>query len=554
MINFKHSYFLYTIFACNMMTINIMSMPSSRIINHQLHNQMKKFSEENPIRFAESQQELLNKNNKFNQFEVQNNILTKRIKNLKLKEKELIDVKKNKMSTIHSIIPFAAKNIYQQRKLNSIQKNEEAILNRLQNSSTPFYKAPEDISKIEHPISQYNQLEKNKNGVIFEFTVSPDLTKIPDNFTSPKSIVLYYVPGTWTNAENYINKHKPSDMSDEFTEANFAQHPFTSSLQIFAQKLANDKKTSVCVKLFKWDAHATEQARKKAGNDLATDILQNNAHAEIWTIGHSHGGNVINHAAQNKAHIDTAVFFGTPVLDVGPAKNKKYNIDNLVNLYSNADGIGTAGSALTSIWTGNFSATLLKDRSLDQNERVINIGIKKDGKDLDHAGVKKVGLEYLASILHKAHTDFVLNSDIVCNIDTQLNEYGKATIQGAISNRDPLKSIHGSMLSPGFTAILEKAKQQSDKTEQDFTNTYNGSSIHDHASATAILLQESNRKLGSLVEPIINKFEKKSSPKNGTKEEKNQHFDDNCDYDDEDNFLKPNHTVNAGIEQKEDLN
>ena len=235
----------------------------------------------------------------------------------------------------------------------------------------------------------------------------------------------------------------------------------TKSFMIFAEQLKVACNATVQLDSFSWSGGASLKKRKTAGIDLARSIAEDKAKHEeavVWCIGHSHGCNVINFAAQklkdldvigdesiptvindnNHITIDNAVFIASPTLDINPMQvtggDHRYNITHLMNIYGLSDVIAPIGSVInrpitalklfaksvTSCFRKEPEAeeiTILdKDASRHESETVKNIVIKYRGTDLDHTTIKHITSRFMAGIIEYINKKFPKNFKLFLDI------------------------------------------------------------------------------------------------------------------------------------------
>lgn len=386
---------------------------------------------------------------------------------------------------------------------NPFQENFKALYNEeipaynitLNTLTTSFER---NIQEEEKDAEEQQTLKKNKT--VANRMISPKHSQNLDSFQAPHHIILKVVHGTFATAQS-----SGADLNK----------PFSQALDVFAKQLALAANATVKFDAFQWNSQLSLEERMQAGHDLAEEIKNDKTElpgAIIWMIGHSHGCNVINFAAQNlKNHsitIDNGIFLASPVLDINPlsCNDKSYNIQSLLNIWGSNDVTGAVGSIFSTTSTG-VTSSLRKDQALNNNEIVRNIILKCDGRNLNHASIKVNSMHFLAGIIQYIGNDFLIPTNMILNVydksaiiqqhaqasssqltQSQIEEeeqdyipiatHAQWEIQGVIDNKDPLRSEQlQKMLSPGIKSLLEKSIELSHENEQDFERTYNDS-IH----------------------------------------------------------------------------
>lgn len=250
-------------------------------------------------------------------------------------------------------------------------------------------------------------------------SISKRYTILPKGSTSKKVIFLGSFHGTWGN---------PSSYGGTGTKA------LSQSFLIYAQRLALEQDAMVYLDIIEWSGKLDKNARQKAGQAIAaewakeikkTQELNPNTLISVQAIGHSHGCNVINFAAE-KLHeaniiIDHATFFGSPVSDI---ENPK--IHHILNMFGNLDFTGSIGSMI-STWG---RASSLRKETIDQAKKIQNIVVKSDGEDLNHTSIKHIGMSFLPLIQTYVKENFNNQRDIILNVyDTSIDEESKFEIK-----------------------------------------------------------------------------------------------------------------------------
>jgi len=269
----------------------------------------------------------------------------------------------------------------------------------------------------------------------------------------PNVIILKAVHGTWSNANSM----------GEDLEKEMSQH-----LTIFAQKLAIVSGATVYFDSFSWSAELSKDQRAEAGTDLMHEIMttynEHKAHANVsvWAIGHSHGCNVIHHAAQqlkrSDISIDNAIFLASPILDIDPTTTDscRYNIKSLINIWGSSDATGPLGSLLSTLST----LTMRKDHSLDNKELVRNVILKHNGKDLNHSSGKYIGAQFLAGIIQYLGNEFTGITNMILNIAEKTSQ-DESEYAGAGASSDDM----------GASGILVNLTDCSHSSDEDQTDS-----------------------------------------------------------------------------------
>lgn len=139
-----------------------------------------------------------------------------------------------------------------------------------------------------------------------------------------------------------------SQNKDFFVQGN----PVFEAIRSFAQELGDREHALVEVVSLKWGGSNSDASRKTAGGTFAR--LLDGRYAEyrkIYTIAHSHGGNVVNVATNemSKACIDTMIHLYTPAVAKDDSSYQCYQphedkYNRWFNLYSTGDMVQFAGS------------------------------------------------------------------------------------------------------------------------------------------------------------------------------------------------------------------
>ena len=256
-----------------------------------------------------------------------------------------------------------------------------------------------------------------ENKTIRQYTVQPK------DAVTQKTIILPYVHGT------YFSRIHSNGTQGLATDNNIP-------LFLLAKKIAHAENATVKVLCFQWDGGLSVDNRKQAGVDLAHEIETirnasgattfNGNNISVWTASHSHGGNVVYHAAQElkkkEIKIDQAILFGCPTPDVNV---DDVNMANILNIYGESDFTACAGSYQQALGTcsiyemlqgkwhmPNIAASLRK-------KNATNIVLKLDGRDLMHKETASIGLEHLPSIMQCLDNQFPNVKNVIINVENK---------------------------------------------------------------------------------------------------------------------------------------
>jgi len=190
------------------------------------------------------------------------------------------------------------------------------------------------LGNIENNIKSYNPHEievffinqPNHYGLIaqriFQY-VGPDKQ-------GDKYIVLVAVHGTGSNFKSF-----GADSSQAMSK----------DIYIFAKLLAHAYKQSVKLISYDWSGALSHSVRQAAGLALGSRLAQEKNRSAIWTMAHSHGCNVVNHAALI-VPIDHAIHIASPAIDQTALDGIK-NYQTVFNFYSTGDLVQILGSMQT---------------------------------------------------------------------------------------------------------------------------------------------------------------------------------------------------------------
>ena len=283
------------------------------------------------------------------------------------------------------------------------------------------------------------------------FSTLPAATELAQRV---RTIDLFYVPGSF-NA--HIHKtHEQALLAHQ------------DELNLFAKKLEKTENAIVNIRYFQWGGEINEQKRYEAGQSLAQAISETSADETI-TVSHSHGGNVVFHAAQalksKKISIDRAILFGCPGED-SKINIHENNIKKIVNIYGDADFTGAAGSflqsaSLQSILQPCASRTTTSLRKETNN--AVNIQLKVNGEDMRHRETVAHGLENLPEIMQSLNTTYHGAQNVIINASHD-------GLLVCLENRNP--------------QATSEMEHQSKKNAETFKNKYDGQSIFAKKSMT----------------------------------------------------------------------
>jgi len=426
------------------------------------------------------------------------------------------------------------------------EKFNTSIINPFQNQHPDFPALyNQDTDTEDKRLSQYLTFNKEiqsqkseenlmladeiKSTIRMQITPNSNVANNPFPKYQGKVIILKVVHGTWSKTDSFGG--------DE-------EKPLTKELIIFAKQLALASNAMVIFDAFQWDGKLSELSRKNAGDILAKEIAQEKtrySNATIWTIGHSHGCNVINNAAQtlkkSSIGIDNAIFLASPKLDIDPLENydQRYNIKYLLNIWGLYDCVGTAGSVFSDISLyASATSALRKEHSLHQNELVRNIILKRGGQNLNHVSIQLSAIQNLAGIIEYIGNNFSLFTNLIMNIynDAQYEDFSiesaaKADIsdsdseyeeidttvnvispewkiEAVIAKEDPLLTAAHlqSIASPTMENIIEKSIRLSEKNEEHFEGKY-AHSIFDKPDYKECITSEFGHRYPAAIELAI---------------------------------------------------
>ena len=236
-----------------------------------------------------------------------------------------------------------------------------------------------------------------------------------------KPIALILVHGTY--AANSIEYYDDS--------ANFFPR-----LQECAERLATTYKAPVKIIFYRWSGLNSDEARKEAAKPLV-NLIDGLDASKIITVGHSHGGNLINYASNFiKRTIDLMIHFAVPVM-FESEDYKPNNFTLLCNFYSSNDIIHMLGAhanltrALKTSIRSRSLASLAASREYTSKfvgaraGRVVNINTRFKGSGPDHSMIKNgiIAIPHILEALslhYKLHHDFDLNLDSATNNEPPL--------------------------------------------------------------------------------------------------------------------------------------
>jgi len=293
---------------------------------------------------------------------------------------------------------------------------------------------------------------------------------------SEKTITIFYLPGSYN--ESIHGTHEQATLANE------------QEMTLFAKKVAIAENATVKVVYFQWDGAISQKNRSEAGVALAQAITENPAY-KIFTISHSHGGNVVLHAAQtlkrSKKSIDHAILCGCPAPDENIDIHSN-NIKTILNIYSDGDCTAAGGSYLQ---TANIN-TLINPNSRTtttalskQAHNITNIQLKIHGDDPEHRDTTSNSIDHLPEIIQCLNTQYPGIQNIVANVH---NDGLHACLEDTKNHKN----------------ATDEMREESEKQAQEFFDKY-GISIHEKSS----LVEKFDQEIGNHLYPIVeNKVEK----------------------------------------------
>ncbi len=229
----------------------------------------------------------------------------------------------------------------------------------------------------------------------------------------------------------------------------------TQGIIKFAQKLAHTFNCSVEIISFKWSGELDQEHRKEAGSMLAQiikDEVEKGGIQAIWSIAHSFGCAVVNHAAQElqgTRRIDVGVQMAPPItddissvskqdnLDQLSPKDEAFNFKKLYVFYSTDDATAMLGS-LSRIngykWINNGRKWPVR---ISNDSQVYNVRLQANGQGADHVNIKLFCMLSLPELIANIDAYYPYHYDLDANIF--LNDIeGKAI---AMTDEMPLVAI-----------------------------------------------------------------------------------------------------------------
>ncbi len=276
---------------------------------------------------------------------------------------------------------------------------------RHSNHKIPSFILNEKTVEIPYSAEKASSSTEEFNTIIKKASFKPK--DIP---LSSKSITLIYVPGSHNESIHGDRKQAPLAFENEIT--------------VFAKKVALAENAQVNILYYHWNGSIDENERIKAGKTLAETLSKTDS-SQIITLSHSHGGNVVLHAAQalktSKKTIDHAVLFGCPFQD-RQVNIHENNIGSILNIHSDGDFTAASGSYIgtadiRSIVQPNALTTTTS--LLKATNNAINVQIKIDGNDPTHRNTALLGLRNLDKIMQCVRTEYPKSQNIIANIDKQ---------------------------------------------------------------------------------------------------------------------------------------
>ena len=201
----------------------------------------------------------------------------------------------------------------------------------------------------------------------------------------------------------------------------------TKYIQDFAKVLSCSYGCAVEIVTFSWAGSLGEEYRQEAGQILAKH-LKEKLHAQeirgIWTIAHSHGCNVVNHAAEAlrsaQRKIDVAFHIASPYQDIKQDNDQNaqlvddidaLNIKKIYHFYSPGDITQVAGSWYNG---GGLNRKVLPH--LSSETMVHNINVLQDGKLLNHTTIKEAVLANLVPFIYEIDAYYRYYTELDANV------------------------------------------------------------------------------------------------------------------------------------------
>ena len=262
------------------------------------------------------------------------------------------------------------------------------------------------LGNIENNIKSYNPHEievffinqPNHYGLIaqriFQY-VGPDKQ-------GDKYIVLVAVHGTGSNFKSF-----GADSSQAMSK----------DIYIFAKLLAHAYKQSVKLISYDWSGALSHSVRQAAGLALGSRLAQEKNRSAIWTMAHSHGCNVVNHAALI-VPIDHAIHIASPAIDQTALDGIK-NYQTVFNFYSTGDLVQILGSMQT-CWHPKRKIV----NAVNSDTKLYNIRVKLNKKDLGHGLITHNLIKNLPAIISSVEISYNIYHDL----DMELISHDKLPI------------------------------------------------------------------------------------------------------------------------------
>ncbi len=228
-------------------------------------------------------------------------------------------------------------------------------------------------------------------------------------------ILLVCIHGTWSNDASFGGKDNEP----------------TQHIKYFGHVLAQVYDCSVDIISFTWSGALDINHRQEAAGILAKQLIktinttENNTN-QIWTIAHSHGCNVVNIAAEELKNInrtiDVGIHVGSPIQDIKSREmpgdvivpeDAILNIKKIYHFYSTSDITQAVGSFETN--RRNFERRGAQF-NLSGTNRIYNIRIQQDGKELNHINIKLPVFSNLVTLIYEIDTYYSCHFDLDANV------------------------------------------------------------------------------------------------------------------------------------------
>lgn len=342
----------------------------------------------------------------------------------KLKKRLLNQKSIQKSDSLTKIIQEAIKGSHNYRSIPFIQNlNHEQNFKDLENQFTHFPSLHNNPEIIFENNTDLKGKEKENSALSMTNSFEVGFGE-PITAQAPLYQFYRFDPQTITYSKKIDDKSPIVLLSIHGTFVKSQDEEVTEEIVKFAKQLARDQRRDVIILPYCWSGFLGESARVEAGKVLADHINKNcNEEQEIWAITHSHGGNVLFHAAQHlKRPIDYAITIAPPIPDTLPKEqvtttsrvvpNSKIDlkIRNLFNIYSTGDITQSLGSNYSSTWLpliyGNYERRI--PFLINGECKVWNIRAQDQGCELNHLNIIAPTIANLHKLLpiikvHYAH-------------------------------------------------------------------------------------------------------------------------------------------------------